>query len=256
VTRPPRNTCTLESTTVGATWRSSKSEEPEAKRMTAAPKSTIPADVACGGIFTSQARPHWGEADVSWEETGRSTRGSWRGTGPSSSTRINENNVGKDHLPAGIGDNLRRRSGIGTTEAAARVLVWRMGSYEQERGGNSLRGGRSTTPCPGNTRYGQRSPGTWRSRLLSRIRGTDPGQPVPSVPRRVCCQSHDRRGVCEPTLKPPGWDAGQWRKAKPPNRNREIRPSGMTTGASGDMIQRYLWVRAPEIYPNDPQPSP
>jgi len=40
-------------------------------------------------------------------------------------------NVGKGHLPAGADSNLRRLTGIVTSEAGERDLIWRMSQYEQ-----------------------------------------------------------------------------------------------------------------------------
>ena len=175
------------------------------------------------------------EAVIAREETSKCTGRPPRGRGPGDQGRCAGNNVGKSHLPAGIGDNLQRPGGIGIPEATGRDLAWRMGSYERERGGNSPRGGRSATTAWVTPTAVRRSPGTWRPRFLERVPDTDPGQPVHRAAWRVCCQSRNRRGVCEPTLELPGGDAGRWRKARPPNRTRENRPSGMTTEASGNV---------------------
>jgi len=110
-----------------------------------------------------------------------------------------------------------------------------MGSYERDRGGNAPRGGRCATTDRVTPVAVQRSPGTWRSRCLERVLVTVPGQPVTRAAWRVCGTSRHRRGVCAPTLKPLRSGAELRRKAKPPNRTREIRPSGMTTGAVGNI---------------------
>jgi hypothetical protein len=203
--------------------------------MTAAPKIELPVEVALRGYSVSQATPLDGETDAFWEETSRCTGGKLRGTGPGHLGRSTGNNVGKGHLPAGIGDNLQRCGGIGTTEAAARVMVRRMGSYERASGGNSPRGGRRATTVPGNARGRAKEP--WDLAVSARVKalGTDPGLPVHLMPERVCRTRPNRRGVCAPTLESPGCTAGRRRKARPPNRTRGIRPSGMTTGARGNV---------------------
>jgi len=43
-----------------------------------------------------------------WEETGESTTGTHRGTGPDTQGRISGDNTGKVQHAAGTGDNLRR----------------------------------------------------------------------------------------------------------------------------------------------------
>jgi hypothetical protein len=54
-----------------------------------------------------------GEADASWEATSTCTGREPRGRGPDEWAQNTGNNVGKVHLPAGIGDNLHGRGGIG-----------------------------------------------------------------------------------------------------------------------------------------------
>ena len=208
----------------------------EHQRMTAVPKIKALSKLHCREHPVSQAHLALvGEADASWGETSECTRREPRDRGPDERSRNTGNNVGKDHLPAGIGDNLRRRGGIGRTEAAARVLVRRMGSYERASGGNALRGGRSATTVRATPVAVRRSPGTWWSRCLERVPDADPARPVSRAAWRGCCQSRTWRGVCEPTLEPPRCGAGQRRKARPPNRTRENRPSGMTTEAPGNV---------------------
>lgn len=54
-----------------------------------------------------------GEADASREVTSMCTGGELPGRGPDERAQNTGNNVGKVHLPAGIGDNLQGRGGIG-----------------------------------------------------------------------------------------------------------------------------------------------
>ena len=202
--------------------------------MTAVPKSNTPSKLHCGELPVSQSQHRAvGEADAFREETSKCTGGELRDTGPGDHTRNTGNNIGKDHLPAGTGDDLQRREGIGTTEAVARVLVWRMGSYERVRGRNDPRSGWNTTTTVGNAQCRAKEPWDLAAMVGKQVRDTVPGTPVNDTPWRVRCQSRDWRGVCAPTLEPPSLDAGRWRKARPPNRTRETRPSGMTTEAAG-----------------------
>ncbi len=65
------------------------------------------------------------------EETGTRTGATHRGMGPGMYQQTRRDNVGKGHLPAGADSNLQRLTGVGTTEAGERVLVWRMSPYER-----------------------------------------------------------------------------------------------------------------------------
>lgn len=76
------------------------------------PRNNVPVEVALWGFPVSRAPGLLGEADASWVETSMCTRGELRGKGPGDRVRSTGNNVGKDHLPAGIGDNLRRQGGL------------------------------------------------------------------------------------------------------------------------------------------------
>ena len=66
-----------------------------------------------------------------WEVTGKGTIEAHRGMGPGTWRKTHEDNVGKDQLPVGTGDNLQRPAVLGTTEVGGRVLVWRMSAYER-----------------------------------------------------------------------------------------------------------------------------
>jgi hypothetical protein len=44
---------------------------------------------------------------------------------------VTNHNVGKGHLAAGADSNLRRLTGIVTSKAVERDLVWRMSQYER-----------------------------------------------------------------------------------------------------------------------------
>ena len=56
----------------------------------------------------------WGRPMSSREETGMCTSTTRRGRGPGIQGKICRDNVGKGHLPAGIGDNLQRLTDQGT----------------------------------------------------------------------------------------------------------------------------------------------
>jgi hypothetical protein len=61
----------------------------------------------------SRSTCQYREADACWEETSTCTSRKPRGMGPGDLAWVTGNNVGMDHPPAGIGDNLQGRSGIG-----------------------------------------------------------------------------------------------------------------------------------------------
>jgi hypothetical protein len=111
-----------------------------------------------------------------------------------------------------------------------------MSQYERRRRGNALPGGLRGHPRRGNTSRGQRG-----SRHLAGIGAAPVGTLSPIQPVRVCVR-------VEPSSKPErsGVYAGQslsfglsgkarWGQAKVANRTREIRPSGMKTGARGNV---------------------
>ncbi len=64
--------------------------------------------------FSSADPGPTGGRPMSWREvTGESISTSRRGTGPGIQGKTRRDNVGKDHLPAGIGNNLRGPIGKG-----------------------------------------------------------------------------------------------------------------------------------------------
>ena len=95
-------------------------------------------EVAERTILWSPTRSRFsGKADVVREETSKCTSQDRRGTGPSIQEKIRRSNVGKGHLPAGTGNNLRRPIALGTTEGERRILVWPMSPYERRKPGNA-----------------------------------------------------------------------------------------------------------------------
>ena len=79
--------------------------------------------------------------------------------GPGIQEQACGNNVGKDHLPAGTGDNLQRPIVEAKAEGAGRDLVRRMSPDERRRGGNAPRGGARRRAAGGDSRDGQRDSG-------------------------------------------------------------------------------------------------
>ena len=70
--------------------------------MTAAPKYPPLLKLRGREYFTSRTTIPYGEAGVFWEETGKSTRRSWRGTGPSTYARIMEITSGTTNYQQGL----------------------------------------------------------------------------------------------------------------------------------------------------------
>ena len=64
--------------------------ELEHNGMTTAPKSTLRREVALRGFLACRTAIRYGEAEALREETGRSTEGALRGTGPDTHIRIAE----------------------------------------------------------------------------------------------------------------------------------------------------------------------
>jgi hypothetical protein len=183
----------------------------------------------CGECPVSRSRVLWREADASWEETSMYTGREQRGRGPDAFTQNTGNNVGKGHLPAGLGDNLQGRCGIGQPKPLRGLWSGAWAHMSEKEGVTPFEVDGATT-ASGNTRSRAKEPWDLAATVWTRTR-----KGSASAPWRVCRQSCSWRGVCEPTLEPPACDAGRWRKAKPPNRTRENRPSGMTTGARGNV---------------------
>ena len=93
---------------VGAAWRSSECGGLNGNGMATAPKSRYLVAAAVRGGLVRRAHSRGAKTGVSKEGTDKRTWRAPRGRGPSTHTRIAGNNVGKDHLPAGAGRNLRR----------------------------------------------------------------------------------------------------------------------------------------------------
>ena len=175
------------------------------------------------------------EAVVSWEETGECTRRTSRGMGPSTCTRNSETTSGRAISQQGLATTCKDPSARGTG-VGGRVLVWRMSPYERRRRGNALRDGTRCRSPRGDASKGQRG---------SRHRAGSDEVAERSIDSE---QSDDRFVVVELRSKPGerGVYVGQRLSFRPPgkasqgnarvaNRIREIRPSGMKTGARGNV---------------------
>ena len=77
--------------------------------MTAAPKYLPPWKLRCGDNLASRTRKPWSEAGAIWEGTGKSTRGSRRGMGPSTYTRRMEITSGRSHFQQGLAATCKDR---------------------------------------------------------------------------------------------------------------------------------------------------
>ena len=202
--------------------------------MTAIPIYNAPLKLRCGELLVSQSQIRAvGEADAFREVTSTCTGGELRGRGPDERAQNTGNNVGKSHCAAGIGDNQRRRGGVAET-MPPRGQWFGAWVRTSEKAGVTPREVDGVPPRERVTPTTvQRDPGTWRSRSRGRDPDSMPGSLVRHVPWRTHDQSCYRWGVRAPSLKFPGGSAGSQGKAGPPNRTREIRPSGMTTEAVG-----------------------
>jgi hypothetical protein len=206
----------------------------------------------------------WGEADAFREETGRSTGKDMAGYGSERLCKDCRDNVGKDHLPAGTGDNLQRLVYRGATKEDERDLVWRMSPFERRRRGNALREDPGDPPQWGNTPLRPRGSRYLAGSHLTPDRAQD-RIPVPGMERvEPRSKPHQSGAYARQRLSFGCCGKAPWGHARAANRTREIRPSGMKAGASGNVtmgaglrsaakpagIPPDPTVRALEIYPN------
>ena len=155
--------------------------------------------------------------------------------GPSTCTRDSETTSGRAISQQGLATTCKDPSARGTG-VGGRVLVWRMSPYERRRRGNALRDGTRCRSLRGNASKGQRG---------SRRRAGSDEAPERSHDSE---QSGPRLVAVEPWSEPDGQGAyvsqrlslstsgkAPRGKARVANRTREIRPSGMKTGARGNV---------------------
>ena len=212
------------------TWR------PERQEMTAAPKWAIALKSLSELLWLSRPAAHAGKVVVVREATGTCTS---RATGvevQASRERHAEITSGRARTQQGPTATCKDPPAEAKAEGGGRVLVWRMSPYERRRRGNALRGGAGRHPATGNTE-GQ-------AKGLSAAGGLR----IADVLRTLSRAWAVFRRVGEPGCKPSAdgvyarrrlshtaeWE-GTRRKAGVANRTREIRPSGMTTGAPGNV---------------------
>ena len=143
---------------------------------------------------------------------------------------------GKTDLPAGADSNLRRLIERGKPESVRGIWVWRMSSSERRRRSNVLPNGPRSHYRRGNASTVQRG-----SRHLVGMGATPVGTLSSIQPVRVsiCVEPSsklERSGAYASqrlSFDPSG--KARWGKAKVANRTREIRLSGMKTGARGNV---------------------
>jgi hypothetical protein len=198
---------------------------------------------------------------------GECIRGARRGMGPSICARIAEIMLGRSLLQQGLAATCKDHLEEPIGKAGWSIWDWHMSPYERRREGNSFRGGARRHPWRGNASKGRRG----SRRLVGVVYGNVEGHRA---------HKHVFRSDAESWIKPAGQgvyasqrlsfgEAGKGPRgteAKVANRTREIRPSGMKTGASGNVTRgaglRPMskgmdkppdpTVRAPGIYPNKP----
>lgn len=210
-------------------------------------------------------RPFWGEAAALWEETSKCTTETSRGKGPSAHARIAEITSGRAMIQQGLVATCKDSNGIGKTEAFERRMVWHMSPYERRRRGKALRGDPGGHPRRGNASKGRRGSRHLAGTIMTPGRGIDRGQPGQGSSRVEPLGKRRMSGVCaDQRLSLGTRRKAQWGQARVANRTREIRPSGMKTGASGNVAKgaglRPMAkamdkppdpkARAPEIYPD------
>lgn len=124
----------------GCSLEAKRVQGPEHQRMTAAPKYFPRRNCIAGVVLACLACPQDAEAEVSREVTGHVTEGTRRGIGPSTCTRIAENNVGKVTNSSTGWQQPAKTTRTSESEAEWRSWDWRMSPYELRRGGNAPRG--------------------------------------------------------------------------------------------------------------------
>ena len=200
--------------------------------MTAAPKC-CPGLKSLSRVLWLKADPLFmvGKAADSSGSNGYMHRGAHRGRGPSTQGRNREPNIGKDHLPAGAGSNLRRLPGIGEPKPGRGLMVRRMSSSERGRRGNARRGGLRGCPWRGNTSLRQRGSRNWRDRTRAAYEPLSSSwlfqwRPTPSSD----WSNRGGEGCMQASALASASSGRAQRQTKTANRNREIRPYGMKTG--------------------------
>ena len=168
--------------------------------------------------------------------TGQSTGGAWRGTGPSAHTRIVEITSGRTISQQGLTATCKDPPCEGRPKPVGGICVRRMSSSERRRRSNVL----PDSPR-GYSRRGNASTGQRGSRHLVGMGATPVGTLSPIQPVRDCIRVElsskpERSGAyASQRLSFDLTGKARWGKAKAANRTREIRLSGMKTGARGNV---------------------
>ena len=209
---------------------------PEREGMTAAPKCGLPTEVTVGAVAVHRPDPHSGKVVVPGEETGRCTPGAAGVEVQARRERSAETTSGRTISQQGLATTCKDPRAEAKAEGRGRVLVRRMSPYERGRRGNALRGGARRLPEADNTGL--------RAKGLSAL-----GGPAQSCEVRTQSRSWPRRGARDEPGDEPLMGGvyasqrlnlvvmreGRQGRARVANRTREIRPSGMTEGACGNV---------------------
>lgn len=129
--------------------------------MTAASIYGSPPKLLCGGKSARRTRFPWGETGVLGQVTDKSSRGAWRGMGPSTYARVAEITSGRAITQQGPTATCKDR--VHKAEAEARGGFWSGAwAHKSDEGGvMPSETTREVVPTRGNTLGGQRSPGHW-----------------------------------------------------------------------------------------------
>ena len=206
--------------------------------MTAASIYGSPPKLLCGGKSARRTRFPWGETGVLGEATDTSSRGVWRGMGPSTYARVAEITSGRAISQQGLTATCKDRAHKAETKARGGFWSGAWARRSDDGGVTPSEVTREVAPTRGNTPGGQRSPGHWVANepgtwedmtglawynlpsggrswwRTSRPEGKPTGRctthlPSPITwevswsPRRGGRQTVGVRGVCESALKPP-----------------------------------------------------
>jgi hypothetical protein len=228
-----------------------------------------PPKLLCGDKSARRTRFPWGETGVLGEATDVSSRGAWRGMGPSTYARVVEITSGRAISQQGLVATCEDLAHKGELEARGGFWSGAWVRTSDDGGVTPSQAIVQVAPLSGNTRRGQRGPGysvakevhAWRDmagiarsnlppgsrprRRTSRPDGKPTGWCTTRLPsrnawvgvlllRRGGRQTIGARGVREPALElPPRW-AGRLSanvvQGRDQNRTREIRPSGIVGG--------------------------
>jgi hypothetical protein len=170
---------------------------------------------------------------------GKSIRGTRRGMGPSAYARIAEIMSGRATSQQGLATTCEDPAYNETTGGVGREMVWRMSAYERGRRGNALPSGLGDRSDEGNALVGRRGSGhsvatdaeAQPDSELELLRPVLRGEGATRTPRsrgEGCASTPASHRGGRPARKNGVQSRGQ-------DRTREIRPSGIVGGASGNV---------------------